>query len=89
MDLDKRWQEVITEQDARSPSQSEQQQLNLNQKELQKHFDHLQQLETLTMVQKMIQVILFIVPDFYQLSQNILSGKYQKQTTSKVSGSRI
>jgi hypothetical protein len=61
----------------------------LNQKELQKHFDHLQQLETLTMVQKMIQVILFIVPDFYQLSQNILSGKYQKQTTSKVSGSRI
>jgi hypothetical protein len=73
MDLDKRYTELVDEK-----NKSE---LNLNQREIKKHFDHLQQLETLASIQKMIQVILFIVPDFFQLSQNILSSRYQKQKT--------
>lgn len=86
IDLDKRWQEIINDPSnkEKSPTQSEQQQLNLNQKEIMAQFDSQQQTETLTLVQKMIQIILFIIPDFYQLSQNMLSGKYQKQTTRKV-----
>ncbi|KAL0483051.1 hypothetical protein AKO1_014919 [Acrasis kona] len=79
MDMDAKYQEIVAKESKTDPEVNEEKKLNSNQVEINESFDKLIHLEVLATIQRTCEILEFILPDFYQLAQHILSGKFYRK----------